>query len=110
MVFYFHANKTHFHKKGFALCLVLKVRVFGTRKWLIGDSSQSVFEAKGIVRNEEGDGIENGEKAIGLMGKTTTLHVHHAFLYISLRLLHDYNVKLASFKVMLHETICNDDF
>ena len=44
------------------------------------------------------------------MGKTTTLHVHHAFLYISLRLLHDYNVKLASFKVMLHETICNDDF
>ena len=32
------------------------------------------------------------------------------FLYISLRLLHDYNVKLASFKVMLHETICNDDF
>ena len=86
------------------------MRVFGTRKWLIGDSSQSVFEAKGIVRNEEGDGIENGEKAIGLMGKTTTLHVHHAFLYISLRLLHDYNVKLASFKVMLHETICNDDF
>ena len=45
MVFYFHANKTHFHKKGFALCLVLKVRVFGTRKWLLGDSSQSVFEA-----------------------------------------------------------------
>ena len=24
-----------FHKKGFALSLVLKVRVFGTRKWLI---------------------------------------------------------------------------
>ena len=86
------------------------MRVFGTRKWLIGDSSQSVFEAKGIVRNEEGDGIENSEKAIGLMGKTTTLHVHHAFLYISLRLLHDYNVKLPSFKVMLQETICNDDF
>ena len=29
-----------------------------------------------------------------------SLHVHHAFLYISLRLLHDYNVKLASFKMM----------
>ena len=40
------------------------MRVFGTRKWLICDSSQSVFEAKGIVRNEEGDGIENGKKAI----------------------------------------------
>ena len=33
--FYYHANKTHFHKKGFALGLVLRVRVFGTRKWPI---------------------------------------------------------------------------
>ena len=30
-----HANKTHCHKKGFALMLVLKVRIFGTRKWAI---------------------------------------------------------------------------
>ena len=28
----FHANKTHFHKKGCALDLILTVRVFGTRK------------------------------------------------------------------------------
>ena len=28
-------NKTHFHNKGFALSLVLKVRFFGTRKWPI---------------------------------------------------------------------------
>ena len=27
------------------------------------------------------------------MGTTTTLHVHHAFLYISLRSLHDYNLQ-----------------
>ena len=27
--------KTHFHKKGFVLRLVLKVRVFGTGKWPI---------------------------------------------------------------------------
>ena len=27
MIFYSHANKTHFHKKGFALSLVMKVRV-----------------------------------------------------------------------------------
>ena len=26
-------KKTHFHKKGFAFSLILKVRVFGTRKW-----------------------------------------------------------------------------
>ena len=32
---YSRANKTRFHKKGFALNLVLKVRVFGTRKWAI---------------------------------------------------------------------------
>ena len=32
MIFHSHANKTHFHKKGCALGLILKVRVFGTRK------------------------------------------------------------------------------
>ena len=30
-----HANKTHFHKKGCALGLILKVRDFETRKWPI---------------------------------------------------------------------------
>ena len=33
--FFSHANKTHFHNKGFALGLILKVRVFGTQKWPI---------------------------------------------------------------------------
>ena len=33
MNFYSHVNKTHFHKKGFALSLALKVRVLGTWKW-----------------------------------------------------------------------------
>ena len=35
MIFHSHANKTHLHKKGCALGLSLKVRVFGTRKWPI---------------------------------------------------------------------------
>ena len=43
------------------------------------------------------DGNENDKKAIGLLSKTTTLHVHHAFLYISLPSLHDYDVKMPSF-------------
>ena len=30
-----HANKTHFHKKGFALGLILKVKGLGRRKWHI---------------------------------------------------------------------------
>ena len=33
IIFYSHANKTHFPKKGCAPSLILKVRVFGTRKW-----------------------------------------------------------------------------
>ena len=35
MIFNYDANKTHFHNKGFALSLVLKVRFYGTRKWRI---------------------------------------------------------------------------
>ena len=35
MIFHSHANKTHFHKKGCAPSLILKVRVFGTWKWPI---------------------------------------------------------------------------
>ena len=33
IIFHFHANKTHFHKKGCAPSLILKVRGFETRKW-----------------------------------------------------------------------------
>ena len=32
IIFFSHANKTRLHNEGFALSLVLKVRVFGTRK------------------------------------------------------------------------------
>ena len=35
MIFHSHANKTHFHTKGYALGLIFKVRVFGTQKCLI---------------------------------------------------------------------------
>ena len=51
----------------------------------------------GSFSNGDGDGNENVKKAIGLLNKTTSLHVHHAFLYISLPLLHDYDVKMPSF-------------
>ena len=36
MIFHSHVNKTHFHKKGCVLGLILKVRVFVTREWPIG--------------------------------------------------------------------------
>ena len=35
MIFIPMQNRTHFHKKGFALNLLLKARVFGIRKWPI---------------------------------------------------------------------------
>ena len=43
----------------------------------------------GSFSNDDGDGNENGKKAIGLLRKITTLLVHHTFLYISLPSLHD---------------------
>ena len=48
----------------------------------------------GTLRSDDGDGNENFKKAIVLRIKTTILHVHHAFLYISLPSLHDYDVKM----------------
>ena len=52
----------------------------------------------GSLSNGDGDDIENSTKAIGFwISKTTTLHVHHAFLYISLPSGLDYNVKMPNF-------------
>ena len=45
----------------------------------------------GTLRSDDGDGNGNAIKAIGLITKTTILHVHHAFLYISLPSLHNYD-------------------
>ena len=39
-------------------------------------ASQTII---GSFSNDEGDGNEDVKKAIGLLRKTTTLHVHHAF-------------------------------
>ena len=52
----------------------------------------------GSFSNDDGNGNEDVKKAIGLLRKTTTLHVHHAFLYISLPSLHDYDVKMPNCK------------
>ena len=48
MIFNYDANKIHFHNKGFALSLVLKVRFFGTRKWPIKIGSISSLNRKNI--------------------------------------------------------------
>ena len=46
------------------------------------------------LRCNDEDDNENVKKAIGLISKTTTSHVHHTFLYISFPFLHDYDVKM----------------
>ena len=53
----------------------------------------------GSFSNDSGDGNENRKKTIGLISKTTTFHVYHTFLYISLPLLHDYDVKMPNFTI-----------
>ena len=51
----------------------------------------------GTLRSDDGDGNGNAAKTIGLISKTTILHVHHAVLYISLPSLHDYDVKMPNY-------------
>ena len=48
----------------------------------------------GSFSNDDGDGNQDVKKAMSLLRKTTSLHVHHAFLYISLPSLHDYDVEM----------------
>ena len=48
MIFHSHVNKTHFHKKGCVLGLILKVRVFVTREWPIG---YIFFQVDGLIFN-----------------------------------------------------------
>ena len=51
----------------------------------------------GSFSNDDGDGNEHVKKETCLFRKTTTLHVHHAFLYIFSLSLHDYDVKKPHF-------------
>ena len=46
IIFHSHAIKTHFHKKGCVLSLILKVRVFGTRKWPIVQAEKVYFAGR----------------------------------------------------------------
>ena len=60
----------------------------------IGHFNDDVTFLLGSFSNDDGDGNQDVKKAVGLLRKTTTLHVHHAFLYISSPSLHDYDVKM----------------
>ena len=49
------------------------------------------------LRSNDADGIENVKKTIGLISKTTTLYVHHAFCTFLCPFSHDYDVKMPNF-------------
>ena len=56
-----------------------------------------ITNREGTLRSNDADDNENVKKAIGLISKTTTSHVHHTILYISFPFLHDYDVKMPNF-------------
>ena len=62
-------------------------RFLSVLMWTVEDASI------GTLRKQDGDGNESVKKAMGLMSKTTRLQVNHAFLFISLLSLHNYDVK-----------------
>ena len=66
----------------------------------------------GTLRSDDGDGDGKGNatKAIGLISKTTIWHVHHAFLYISLPSLYDYDVKMPNFTMYRRRTQATTKF
>ena len=51
----------------------------------------------GTLRSHDATATRTSKTTIGLVGKTTTLHVHRTVLYISLSFLHNYDVKLPNF-------------
>ena len=58
-----HSNKTHLYKKGFAVSLVLKVRVFATRKWYIKSVRDSIRKKikKVVMKNIEATLAKDGK-------------------------------------------------
>ena len=61
------------------------------------ENRRTPLDILGSLSNDDGDVNENGKNAIGFISKTTTLHLHHAFLYISLPTLYEYDVKMPMF-------------
>ena len=62
MIFHSHANKTHFHKKGWAFGLILKVKVFETRKWPIAPPQSFLCMNRSPIRY----GLRGSQKVSGI--------------------------------------------
>ena len=77
--------------------LILTTKVGTHLKWQTCTEISLLSELLGSFSNDDGDGIAKVKEAIDLCSKTTTLHVHRAFLYISLPSPHNYDVKTPNF-------------
>ena len=72
MIFHLHANKTHVHKKSCALGLILKMRVFGTWKWLIVFGLNFIF--LGFIPNHTFQFIQYKLKLIHVRLESQHMH------------------------------------
>ena len=79
---------------------------FGARFFRGATSAATI----GTLRSDDGDSNGNATKTIGLISKTKILLVHHAFLYISLPSLHDYDVKMPNFTMYTGSTQATTKF
>ena len=80
------------HVKRLQVCVLYKTRLPVLSKWFC--RLEDPFD---ILRSFSNDDELRRREAIGLLSKTTSLQVHHAFLYFSLPLLHDYAVEMPNF-------------
>ena len=77
------------------MCLLFFFSHFRSELLFLCQPGMFLILSLGSLSNDDGDGNENGIKANRFqLGKKTTLHVHHAFSYISMPSLHDYNGKV----------------
>ena len=60
------------------------------------------------LRFYDGDGDGDGNENVKIT-KTTILHVHHAFLYVSFPSLHDYDVKMPNFTFSRRSNTSDDE-
>ena len=69
----------------------------GFRLVLACEQTPSSAQKVESFSNDNHDGNENVKKAIVLLSRKTTLHVHHTFLYISLSPLHEVKMSNSTF-------------
>ena len=77
-----YLNKLHIFVVRFTVALGVLICFLTTmlpRPRSLAISFWGIFELIRSLSSDDADGNENGKKAIGLISKTTTLHVHHAF-------------------------------